>query len=188
MGVTSKDVFFEHQNLWLIDERLCFHTLLTSDKKLNQVSGLEGTSGKEPDLFAFFYDHPVAIAEPDNLGGGAVVIVEFKRPGHDDYTKDPGDQIIQRFVEIKTGNVKDIDGRLINPNALRYQGYLIADLTPSLRRHVSFRYHETFDNEGYFMTLPHGDGYVEIISYDKLIRNAVRRNRALFEKLGIHKH
>src|SRR5205085_350653 len=41
MGLTSKDVFLEQQNLWLIDERLCFHTLLTSDKKLNQVVGLE---------------------------------------------------------------------------------------------------------------------------------------------------
>lgn len=35
MGATSKDVFFEQQNLWVIDERLCYHTLLTSDKKLN---------------------------------------------------------------------------------------------------------------------------------------------------------
>lgn len=188
MGATSKDVFFEQQNLWLIDERLCFHTLLTSDKKLNQVPGLQATSGKEPDIFAFFYDQPVAVAEPENLGSGAVVIVEFKRPGRDDYTKDPGDQIIQRFVDIKVGNVKDIDGRLINPKGLRYQGYLIADLTPSLRRHVAMRYHETFDNEGFFLPLPQGDGYVEIVSYDKLIRNAQRRNHALFEKLGIHRH
>ena len=34
MGVTSKDIFFEQQNLWVIDERLCYHTLLTSDKRL----------------------------------------------------------------------------------------------------------------------------------------------------------
>jgi hypothetical protein len=161
---------------------------LTSDKKLNQVGGLEDTSGKEPDIFAFFYDRPVAVAEPDSLQSGGVVIVEFKRPGRDDYTKDPGDQIIQRFVEISAGNVKDIDGRPINPKGLRYQGFLIADLTPTLRRHVAMRYHETFDNEGYFLTLPQGDGYVEIISYDKLIRTAKHRNHALFEKLGIHRH
>jgi hypothetical protein len=40
MGVSSKDIFLDQQNLWLIDERLCFHTLLTSDKKLNKVPGL----------------------------------------------------------------------------------------------------------------------------------------------------
>ena len=50
------------------------------------------------------------------------------------------------------------------------------------------RYHRTADNEGYFVTLPEGNGYVEIISYDKLVRDAKRRNRVLFEKLGLHKH
>lgn len=188
MGVSSKDVFLDQQNLWMIDERLCFHTLLTSDKKLNQIAGLGNTSAKEPDIFAFFYDTPIGIAEPDNLGGGGVVIVEFKRPGRDDYDKDPADQIVQRFVEISQGNVKDIDGRPVNPERLRYMGYLIADLTPTLRRQVAMRYHPTVDNEGYFYTLTGGNGYVEIISYDKLVRDAKRRNRVLFEKLGLHKH
>lgn len=188
MGVSSKDIFLEQQNLWLIDERLCFHTLLTSDKKLNKVPGLEDTSGKEPDIFAFFYDTPIGVAEPDNLAGGGVVIVEFKRPGRDDYNKDPADQVIQRFVEISQGNVKDIDGRPINPERLRYTGYLVADLTPTLRRQVTMRYHETADKEGYFYTLPNGNGYIEIISYDKLLRDAKRRNRVLFDKLGLHKH
>jgi hypothetical protein len=188
MGVSSKDIFFDQQNLWMIDERLCYHTLLTSDKKLNKVSGLERTSGKEPDIFAFFYDTPIGVAEPDNLVGGGIVIVEFKRPGRDDYDKDPADQIIQRFVEIEQGNVKDIDGRPVNPERLRYTGYLIADLTPSLRRHVKMRYHPTADNEGFFVSLPEGNGYVEIISYDKLVRDAKRKNRVLFDKLGLHKH
>lgn len=188
MGHTSKDIFFEHQNLWLIDERLSFHTLLISDKKMNQVPGLEDTSGKEPDILAFFWDQPVALAEPGSEGSGAVVILEFKRPGRDDYAKDPGDQIVQRFVEIDGGGVRDIDGRPVNPKGMRYQGFLIADLTPSLRKHVSMRYHSSYDGEGYFLTLPEGNGYVEIVSYDKVIRLAKQRNRILFEKLGVHKN
>lgn len=188
MGVTSKDVFLEQQNLWLLDERLCFHTLLTSDKKLNKVPGLEGTSGKEPDIFAFFYDTPIGVAEADGVSGGGVVIVEFKRPGRDDYDKDPADQIVQRFDEIAQGGVRDIDGRPINPDRLRYTGYLIADLTPTLHRQVRMRYHKMADNEGYFATLPQGNGYIEIVSYDKLVADAKRRNRVLFEKLGLHKH
>ncbi|WP_367189442.1 ATP-binding protein [Burkholderia sp. Ed8] len=188
MGVSSKDIFLDQQNLWLIDERLCFHTLLTSDKKLNKVPGLGQTSGKEPDIFAFFYDTPIGVAEPDNLPSGGVVVVEFKRPGRDNYDKDPADQIIQRFVEIDQGGVKDIDGRPINPKRLRYTGYLIADLTPTLQRQVAMRYHRTADNEGYFYTLPGGNGSIEIISYDKLLRDAKRRNRVLFDKLGLHKH
>lgn len=188
MGTTSKDVFLEQQNLWLLDERLCFHTLLTSDKKLNKVPGLEKTSGKEPDIFAFFYDTPIGVAEADGISGGGVVIVEFKRPGRDDYDKDPADQIVQRFDEIAQGGVRDIDGRPINPDRLRYTGYLIADLTPTLHRQVRMRYHKMADNEGYFATLPQGNGYIEIVSYDKLVVDAKRRNRVLFEKLGLHKN
>lgn len=187
MGMTSKDIFFEQQNLWVIDERLCYHTLLTSDKKLKSVAGLDDTSGREPDIFAFFYDTPIGVAEADNLPGGGVVIIEFKRPGRDNYDKDPADQIIQRFREISEGGVTDVDGRQINPASLRYTGYLIADLTPSLHRQVFGRYHRAADNEGYFYTLAAGNGYIEIISYDKLIKDATRRNRILFEKLGLHK-
>ncbi|WP_186130338.1 ATP-binding protein [Burkholderia gladioli] len=188
MGVTSKDIFFEQQNLWVIDERLCYHTLLTSDKKLNSVAGLDDTSGREPDIFAFFYDTPIGVAEADNLPGGGVVIIEFKRPGRDNYDKDPADQVIQRFREIAEGGVTDVDGRQINPVNLRYTGYLIADLTPSLHRQVFGRYHRTADNEGYFSPLSTGNGYIEILSYDKLIKDAERRNRILFDKLGLHKN
>ena len=188
MGTTSKDIFFEQQNLWIIDERLCYHTLLTSDKKLNSVPGLKGTSGKEPDIFAFFYDTPIGVSELDNLPGGGVIIIEFKRPGRDDYDKDPADQIIQRFREISDGNVDDIDGRQINSANLRFTGYLIADLKPTLHKQVYGRYHRTADNEGYFFNLAEGNGYIEIISYNKLVKDAERRNRILFDKLGLPKH
>lgn len=188
MGVDSREVFIEQQNLWVIDERLCYHTLLTSDKSLKSISGLEGTSGKEPDIFAFFYDTPIGISEPNNLAGGGVVIIEFKRPMRDNYDKDPADQIIQRFREISEGNVKDISGRPINPNGLRYTGYLIADLTPSLHRQVFGRHHRSADNEGYFSPLSTNNGYIEIISYSKLVTDAENRNRILFDKLGLHKN
>jgi hypothetical protein len=187
MRTTSRDIFLEQQNLWVIDERLCFHTVLTSDRPLKSVSGLENTSAKEPDIFSFFYDHPVGTQEADEAGG-AVVIVEFKRPGRNDYRADPAQQVIKRFVEIDKGRVESIDGRRINPNGLRYFGYLIADLTESLCDQMEMNYHKSVDGEGYFKTLPGGQGYVEIISYDKLLRDAKRRNRVLFEKLGLHKH
>lgn len=187
MGSTSKDIFFDQQNLWIIDERLCYHTLLTSDKKLSSIQGLQNTSRKEPDIFAFFYDTPIGVAEPDNLFSGGIIVIEFKKPGKDKYEKDPADQIIQRFREITQGNVTDIEGRPINPKNLRFTGYLIADLTPALRNQVYGRYHQTADNEGYFFNLAEGNGFIEIISYDKLINDAERRNRILFDKLGLHK-
>lgn len=85
-------------------------------------------------------------------------------------------------------DVTDVHGRQINPANLRYIGYLIADLTPSLHRQVFGRYHRTADSEGYFSPLATGNGYTEILSYDKLIKDANRRNRVLFDKLGLHKN
>ena len=187
MRQTSKDVFLEQQNLWVIDERLCYHTVLTSDKKLSSIAGLEKTSGKEPDIFAFFYDTPLGIQEAEDPTG-AVVVIEFKRPGRNDYKNDPAQQVIKRFVDIKHGGVTNIEGRPINATGLRYFGYLIADLTDSLKLQMEMNYHVSVDGEGYFRTLPSGEGYVEIISYNKLMRDAKRRNRVLFDKLGMHKH
>jgi len=187
MRKTSKDLFFEQQNLWVIDERLCYHTILTSDKKVNSVAGLENTHGKEPDILAFFYDTPTGVREPDD-GSGAVVIIEFKRPGRDDYSSDPAQQVLNHFVAIEDGKVRDVDGQMVNPSNIRYYGYFIADLTPTLKKQMRFNYQQSIDGEGYFKTLPGGNGYVEIISYDKLLRDAQRRNRVLFEKLGLHKH
>lgn len=185
MRKTSKEVFLEQQNLWILDERLCYHTILTSDLPLKSIPGLEDTSAKEPDIFAHFYDNPVGVSEPDS---GTVVIIEFKRPMRDDYDQDPGAQITRRFREILTGKVNNIDGRPINPKNLRFVGYLIADLTPSLKREVQMDYHEQADGEGYYRPLATGNGFVEIISYDKLLTDAKRRNRMLFDKLGLHKH
>ncbi len=187
MGVTSKDIFSTQQNLWVIDERLSYHTLLTSDKKLKSISGLEETSGKEPDICAFFYDTPIGVREQEDTTG-AIVVIEFKRPGRDDYQTDPAQQIIKRFVEIQESKLDDVDGRPINSRGIRFFGYLIADLTPSLKREMRMNYHESIDGEGYFKTLTGGNGYVEIISYDKLLKDAARRNRVLFEKLGLQKH
>ena len=187
MRQTSKDVFFEQQNLWVIDERLCYHTILTSDKKVNSITGLENTHGKEPDILAFFYDTPTGVREPED-GSGAVVIIEFKRPGRDNYSSDPAQQVLEHFVAIDDGKVQDVDGRMVNPANMRYYGYFIADLTPTLKKQMRFNYQQSVDGEGYFKTLPGGNGYVEIISYDKLLRDAQRRNRVLFEKLGLHKH
>ncbi len=187
MGATSKDIFFEQQNLWVIDERLCYHTLLTSDKKLNSIDGLEDTSGREPDICSFFYDTPIGVREQED-STGSIVVIEFKRPGRDDYQADPAQQVIKRFVEIQESKLDDIDGRPINARGIRFFGYLIADLTPSLKREMRMNYHESIDGEGYFKTLTGGNGYVEIISYDKLLKDAARRNRVLFEKLGLHKN
>ena len=50
-------------NLWLIDERLAFHTYLASDKPLSAMPITGSKSGKEPDICVLnVYDEPLLVA------------------------------------------------------------------------------------------------------------------------------
>ena len=62
--------------------------------------------------------------------------------------------------------------------------YVIGDMTQSMRESAESRsLTATQDNEGYFGYNPTYGAYIEVISYDKLLKNAKQRNRALFDKL-----
>ncbi|WP_434033023.1 ATP-binding protein [Cupriavidus sp. a3] len=186
MGRTSVDVFRDQQNLWLIDEGLSFHSILASDKKMKSIPGLNSASNKEPDIIGCFYDRAITVGPDSGDATGAAVVIEFKRPQRDDYSNsDPLRQITDRFYELQEGTVMSVTGRQIHGKNLRFVGYFIADLTPSLRRCLRGFAHETFDGEGYYFQHPNLPAYIEVISYDRLLRNAQRRNRILFEKLGL---
>jgi hypothetical protein len=186
MGKTSVDIFRDQQNLWVIDEGLSFHSILASDKKMKSVPELRTASNKEPDIIGCFYDRAITVGPDADDATGSAVVIEFKRPGRDDYSSsDPLRQITDRFFELQEGKVKSITGRPIDGKNMRFVGYFIADLTPSLRRSLRAHAHETFDGGGYYQQVPNLPAYVEVISYERLIRNAQRRNRVLFEKLGL---
>src|SRR5207245_498301 len=111
----------EIENLWLIDERLVFHRLLTSDKPLSTLKKLlvvdksvvvdVSEKNDEPDILIF--DPALVTAESENFE--TLGIVEFKRPGRDDYTlaKNPVQQIIDiarkirdaKQIETRTGQI-----------------------------------------------------------------------------------
>lgn len=186
MGKTSVDIFRDQQNLWVIDEGLSFHSILASDKKMKSVPQLGSSSNKEPDIIGCFYDRAITVGPDNDDATGAAVVIEFKRPGRDDYSSsDPLRQITDRFFELQEGTVKSVTGRPIEGKNMRFVGYFIADLTPSLKRSLRGHAHETYDGGGYYLQLPNLPAYVEVISYERLIRNAQRRNRILFEKLGL---
>lgn len=111
------------------------------------VSFAFGGKGKEPDIFAVFFDTPVGVQEAEDATG-AVVVIEFKRHGRNDYKTDPAQQVIKRFVEIKHGGVTNIDGRPINATGLRYLGYTSTDNHETTRgpaAQLDFNYQATLD-------------------------------------------
>ena len=74
---------------------------------------------------------------------------------------------------------------MVNENTSFYL-YIIADITEQLKKNASsYRLNRTVDDMGYFGYNDSRDinAYVEIISYDKLLSDAQKKNRILFDKL-----
>jgi hypothetical protein len=186
MRATSEEVPFEQQNLWIIDERLTFHTFLSSDKALLTLPILDNDSESRPDLLMF--DRPLAFSE-NGAPLQSLVVVEFKKPDRDQYRdEDPVSQVYRMVREIREGKMQDKSGRYIRPasNNIPAYCYIICDLTPPLEIRIqNMGGRKTPDNLGYYGFNEALNAYYEIISYTKLLDDAKKRNRILFEKLNL---
>lgn len=187
MGGDSNTVGFDMHNLWLLDERLAFHSFLASDQRLSKNPLIETNSAKEPDLLIF--DHSFAFSDkPDHMN--SLVVFEFKRPMRDlDNSKDEklDEQIVGYIRELMDGKAKNYRGRFINldKNTPKF-AYVVCDLSNDLKA--------SNVNYNQFKETPHGTLYkihdsitlhVEVIPYEKLAEFAEKRHLAFFKALGI---
>lgn len=184
---TSDDVDFEHQNLWIIDEKLAYHKYLASDKEFNQMQGeIALQSAERPDVIVF--NHPFAFVEGETPYS-SIAIIEFKRPMRDDYDdrENPISQVYGYIKRIQTGEVRDRNGRPIpSLTNMPFYAYIICDLTPKIKEFAEFSgFVLAPDQLGYFDFNKNLNTYIEIISFDKLIADAKKRNRVLFDKLQL---
>ena len=123
------------------------------------------------------------------LFGKGLTLIEFKRPVRDDYTDDdnPITQIYRYIDTIKDGKATDRAGRPVTiPDRTPFFAYIVCDITPTLRMQAKAAgFRQTADAAGYFGYNDNFGVYVDIISFDKLIGDAKKRNAILFEKLGL---
>lgn len=193
MGKTSDEVGPDDHNLWIIDERLAYHYYLASDKRISQLQPVNSDAKGEPDLIVF--NRPIAVISETDPPYQSVVIFEFKKPMRDNYKEgtteeykdNPLDQINRYVEEIIDGKALDSQGRsvTVQPKTPFYC-YVLADLTPSLRSIMRGRnFTTTPDGLGYFFYNNNLNSYTEIISYQKLMKDAKNRNRILFDKLNL---
>ncbi len=175
--------YFQH-NLWMLDERLAFVSYISSDRTLH--GGRRAAGDKVTDI-AFYDECYVAGGQ----GNTSVVIVEFKRPGRDDYVfgKEGSDPIrqIHDTVEVirQRKSFVTTDKKTINiPDNTPITSIIVADLEPSLRS-LARRYDftENWDKQGLFKYHEDFDVFIEIIGFDKLVSDAEKRNAAFFDIL-----
>jgi len=182
MQASSDEVPLDNMNLWLIDDRLAYHHYLASDQKMNVIPDLVNDSDNRMDL-AIFDAALSYTSDPSNIS--SITIVELKRPMRNDSENDPVSQVLRYVKNIKEGKVKKKNGRDFGDvSHVSFYCYIIGDLTPSMCESAeNAGLTKTQDNQGYFGYNPSRGAYVEVISYDKLVKDARQKNQALFDKL-----
>lgn len=182
MQTSSDEISFDSMNLWLIDDRLAYHHYLASDEKMNTLPTLENAEDKRMDL-AIFDATLSYTSDPDNIN--SITIVELKRPMRQDKDNDPVVQVLNYVKKIKEGKVKKKNGRAFGDmSRVSFYCYIIGDLTPSMCDSAeNAGLIKTQDSEGYYGYNQARGAYVEVISYDKLLKDAKQRNQVLFDKL-----
>lgn len=192
MGHDSNSLLPGDCNLWLIDEKLAFHDYLASDVTIRAMPITDAQETKEPDIVALnVYDNPILMSESKSLPLASIVVVEIKRPMRNDARagedKDPIEQALGYLERIRNGRATTPNGRPI-PNSEDIPGYcyVVCDLTESVKRRCNlFGLTPCSDYMGYFGYNPNYKAYIEVISFDKIVDSAKKRNRAFFDKLGL---
>ena len=188
----STELLLDNCNLWLVDERLAFHHYLASDKPLSTMPITGSSSGKEPDLVALkVFDNPILVGDNTTPPLASLVVIELKRPMRNDATKkgggDPIEQSLKYLGRIREGKVQTAQGRPIHASRdIPGFCYVICDLTPTVVERCKVHdLTQTSDGLGYFTYKRNYRAYIEVVSFDRLVKLAKERNSAFFDKLGL---
>ena len=190
MQTESTEVTYEQQNLWIIDERLSYHHYLASDKPLSANPNETIASGKEPDIIVF--NRPIALNDREATSGKfeSIVIVEFKRPGDITLTnqRNPYSQVVEYITKIRENRARSYSGNAIEVSTTtNFYCYIVCDLPEDVKSFFQTQYDMklTPDGRGLYKFHDTLNAYIEVISYNKMLDDAGKRNRILFNKLNI---
>ncbi len=194
---TRNTVTTDKQNLWLLDERLTFNSLLASDKLFKQVDELGSDSIGRTDIVLKkqeVFENATLFSE-EKYPFESFTIIEFKKPYRNDYQhgnvkKDPIKQVRTYIREIIDGNIKKNGRKIEASDKTPFYCYIVADITDTLTYII--------EEEG-FTPMPDGIGYfrfydsdkykykayIEVLPFEKVIKNAKERNKILFDKLKL---
>jgi hypothetical protein len=174
---------FEGHNLWILDERLNFTSYVSSDKQLN------GRNSDRTDLLVF---NQRILFRGDNEASNPVTIFEFKKPMRDDFAnssrEDPVQQIVRYVNSIRNGEYKTPEGRkILVTESTPFYGYVVCDLTSKVENWLQNEKNFTQmpDRLGWYDWLGNIKLYIEVLAWDKVLKDAEIRSKVFFQKLGI---
>lgn len=187
MRASVDDVLFSQQNLWILDERLNYHSFVGSDLRLDKIDTLGSDAALRPDLVIFDREFPLSDG-PQPIS--SLTIVEFKRPMRDDYSdeENPLKQVVKTVQAIRAGDYIGQNTRPVKvaSNEIPTNCFIVCDITPKLREQLAdWGAHITPDKQGYYGYHTNHRMYYEVMDYDTVLANAERRNRMMFDRLNL---
>lgn len=185
----------EYRTLTKLHPEKIFQINKSTDKEIDtesSASALVDVSTSNVDRAdIIIFNKPIALDNKSEIGRPfeSIEIIEFKRPGRDNYsdTDNPSLQVMKYIEAIQEGKEKNYRGRPIEvlPNT-HYYCYIICDVNEKLRKILKrSAFLETPDGQGLFCFAQSHQAYIEVMSYNKMLRLAEQRNRILFDKLQI---
>jgi hypothetical protein len=175
----------------MIDERLTYHTFLASDKSFGANKNIEPAENPSDRSDLIIFNDAFVFSTEKQKPFNSFTIVEFKKPQRDDYNdaENPITQVDNYIFDLLEGKVKNREGRFIQIDKnTPFYIYIVCDITPSLQRIIDKRgeLHPTPDGIGYFAYRNASySAYIEILPFEKVMEDAKKRNRILFDKLGL---
>lgn len=181
----NAEAAYNDHNLWVIDDRWSCYDYAASDLSFTKHKPLlEVNSKKEPDVALYNVGF---IEDMDSQRHNNVVLIEFKRPGKENFGKDnPYDQVLEYIEKLKSGKIRDYKGREISlANSESFYAYIICDINNDYIRGLEARRQlkRTPDNLGLFAMHENYNAYIEFVPFRKLLTDAKLRNNIFFKKL-----
>ncbi|MEF3365895.1 ATP-binding protein [Methylocystis sp. 9N] len=196
MQFTNEDIPSSEQNLWIIDERLTYHSFVSSDKKNKVIPVIDCNDQQRGDIVALdehsmIFDEKVIFSDENRKGHplNSIVVIEFKQPGRTAYkeTENPVLQATRVINAIRAGKYKHKGRKIPIANAeIPATIFVIADLTDRLKNIlVDFGATITPDKQGFYGYHSNHRVYYEVVDYTKMLADAIKRNQRFFDKLNL---
>lgn len=180
MKATNETVDYQNHNLWLIDESLAFQSFIASDLELKRFTKFSEDEDR-PDLL-FFSEY-----DPDEYLD-SVTLIELKRPEVDTQQREesPHEQVMKYVKKLRNREL-DLDGKTVNTNEnTRFYCYILLDLNKKNEElFIDNNYTPLREHKGYIYYHSSYKMYVTVLDYRQLQKDAERRNKVFFDKLGL---
>ena len=170
-------------NLWFLDDRYTFYDYIASDKPLSQIPTefVNSNSTDRPDIF--LYNDGAYVDDVKNIC--SVVLFEFKRPGDAVNISQVINQILDYARKIKKAGISGKRTHTLKGTVSIF-GYIILDkLNEEKVDYLETENYEKTPFDSYYIFRPKMSFYLEVLSYDTLLRNVDNRHNAFFRKLKL---